>query len=125
MSSLNGCLCLITKSDTITFDVWVMKKQGIENLWSKMFSFKFHLEGNPFVEFHPMHILGAGKILLTNGSNQLLIYDTLNDSYKMLDDLASLDDYEEREMPYYRHRIRPVEYVESWVSPLDICYAGI
>ena len=61
LGSQNGCLCMIIKTDTITFMVWVMKEQGVQNSWSNTFSFTFGVGGNHFSEFHPMCILGNGK----------------------------------------------------------------
>ncbi|GKC21580.1 F-box domain containing protein [Tanacetum coccineum] len=121
LGALNGCLCMITKTDTITFVVWVMKEQGIQNSWLKTFSFTFGVEGTRFTEFHPMCILGNGKILLKNGSNQIVIYDTSKDSYKMSNNLASLVDFEEENMHGYLRRVLPVEYMESLVLPSNFC----
>ncbi|PWA71577.1 F-box domain-containing protein [Artemisia annua] len=118
LGSLNGYLCMLTKTDTITFSVRVMTEQGVQNSWLKTFSFTFGVEGN---EFHPMCILGNGKILLVNGSNQIVIYDTSKDSYKISNNLASLDDFEEESMIAYLRRVHPIEYTESLVSPSNFC----
>lgn len=120
LGSLNGCLCFITKihRHSTIFDVWVMKEHGEEDSWFKAHSFTFGLDGNCLNEFHPICILGNGKILTSNASNQLVIYDTTNDSYKMLNGLAS------EEITWFERfeRIRSIEYVESLISPSDICF---
>ncbi|GJY19325.1 F-box domain containing protein [Tanacetum coccineum] len=119
LGSLNGYLCMLTKTDTITFNVWVMTEQGVQNSWLKTLSFTFGVEGNYLNEFHPKGILGNGKILLMN-SNQLVIYDTSNGSYRTSNNLASLDDFVEKSMREYIYKVLPIVYMESLVSPLDI-----
>ncbi|PWA84738.1 F-box domain-containing protein [Artemisia annua] len=124
LGSLDGRgLCLITKDDTITFNVWVMNKPGVENLWLKTFTFTLGIEGDRFYEFHPMCILDKGIILLrSKGSHQLVTYDMSKDTFRNLNGLASLDDFEDKDtMHCDRIRIHPIEYVESLVSPSDIC----
>ncbi|XP_071708132.1 F-box/kelch-repeat protein At3g06240-like [Rutidosis leptorrhynchoides] len=85
MGSQNGRLCMINKNNKTSFDMWVMKEQA----WLKATSFTFglELEGNFINEFYPMCILSNGKILLTNGSHQLVIFNTITGSHKMVDDL--------------------------------------
>ncbi|GJY30323.1 F-box domain containing protein [Tanacetum coccineum] len=119
LGSLNGYLCMLTKTDTITFNVWVMTEQGVQNSWLKTLSFTFGVEGNHLKEFHPKCILGNGRILLMN-SNQLVIYDTSNGSYRTSNNLASLDDFVEESMREYIYKVLPIVYMESLVSPSDV-----
>ncbi|KAJ0657567.1 putative F-box domain-containing protein [Helianthus annuus] len=127
LGSIGGCLCTINKSTT-GFDVWLMKQQCDENSWTKAHSFKFGLEGN---RFYPICVLGNGKILMTCSSIQFVIYDTSKDSYKTLNALETLD-HIDRLSKIFNSRsvggssqfkvVRSIEYVESWVSPSEMCY---
>ncbi|XP_076892371.1 F-box/kelch-repeat protein At3g06240-like [Bidens hawaiensis] len=128
MGSIGGCLCMINNIGTTRFDVWLMKE---ECSWMKVHSFTFGLEGNCFKVFNPICILENGKIVMTNRSLQLVIYDTSKDSYKTLNGVATLDDFKRintisdfNEM-YKIHELKDVrfiEYVESLVSPPDMCF---
>lgn len=102
---LHGCLCMIKRSCN-RFDLWVMKEQGDGNSWAIACSFK--LGSNNF--FYPIRVLDNGTILLTN-HNQFSIYNTSNDSCKMLKFPENLD-----------WRVNGgIEYIESLVSPSDMC----
>ncbi|KAF5770568.1 putative F-box domain-containing protein [Helianthus annuus] len=125
LGSIGGCLCTINKSTT-GFDVWLMKQQCDENSWMKAHSFNFGLEGN---RFYPICVLGNGKILMTCSSIQFVIYDTSKDSYKTLNALETLDHidrmifvckgvYGTSQFKF----VRSIEYVESWVSPSEMCF---
>ncbi|XP_076900835.1 F-box/kelch-repeat protein At3g23880-like [Bidens hawaiensis] len=126
--TIGGCLCVISKIGTVRFDVWLMKE---ECSWMKAHSFTFGSEVNCFKVFNPMCILSNGKILMTNSSLQLAIYDTSKDSYKMINGLATLDDFKrintmsdfKKMFNIYEFKhLRSIEYVESLVSPSDICF---
>nr|GEV62443.1 hypothetical protein [Tanacetum cinerariifolium] len=113
LGTQRGCLCMTTKSDSGTgFDVWSMKEQEVENIWSKTFTIR--LDHFYVRKFKPTSILDDGRIFMTNGQCGLLIYDKSEDTYKTwivmngFEDLAS---------------IRCAEYVESLISPFNICYA--
>ncbi|XP_071712376.1 F-box/kelch-repeat protein At3g06240-like [Rutidosis leptorrhynchoides] len=126
LGSLNGCLCMIDKKTDIGFELWMMKEeQGgvkINNPWSKARTFTFGLEYNYYFDnFHPMCILANGKILLTDGSNQFVIFDTSNDSFEtVLNTLTNHNDSIRLVVIIEFMRLRSVEYVESLLSPLDL-----
>lgn len=126
LSSINGCLSIINRIEARSFDVWVMKEQGVADSWLKTCSFTFGLDPNNSVnEFRPICILGNGKILITqfmNGSNQLVMYDKSNDSYETLNGLAGLDHLKLIHMIDDLINMYSIEYVESLVSPSDICF---
>ncbi|KAK1409656.1 hypothetical protein QVD17_36185 [Tagetes erecta] len=103
LGSIDGCLCIINKMDATRFDLWVNKDQGgIEISWSKACSFTIRLEAHPI---NPLYIMGNGKVLIIDVSNQLVIYDLYKDSYKRLVGLKS-SLYE----TYVYNDIRPMEY---------------
>ncbi|KAJ0704851.1 putative F-box domain-containing protein [Helianthus annuus] len=116
LGSIDGCLCMINSGiDVGRYDLWVSKDQGgVEISWLKAHSFTIrlepHLRNNSFL----FYILGNGKILIANTSSTLLVmYDMFKDSYKTID-LESC-------RGYGLHTILPIEYVESLVSPSDMC----
>lgn len=111
LGTINGCLCLINIDD-YSFGLWAMNGQGVQNSWSNTCSRKLSLDVNPF--YGPICTLDNGKILMRNLNHQLIIYDTANDSYRVLNAVLSLDDM---------HIQHGIEYVESLISPSDICFA--
>ncbi|KAK1409724.1 hypothetical protein QVD17_36253 [Tagetes erecta] len=128
VGSLDGCLCLISNyADTInTFNVWMMKEEGV---WLKACSFSF---GSDHGRFYPLCILGDGKILMKGyHSDRLVIYNTSKDSYKTLKDLTTVDvsfqfhwwqgSYPGIYGDYHFRYSCPIHYVESLLSPSDIC----
>ncbi|XP_071729335.1 F-box protein CPR1-like [Rutidosis leptorrhynchoides] len=130
LGSLNGCLCIISENDTgFGFKLWTMMKehQAKKNPWRKAHSFTFGggLEGNCFRhKFHPMCILANGKILLTDGSNQFVIFDTSKDTYEtVLNNLTNHTDSIRLVTISEFMSLRSIEYVESLVSPSDLCAA--
>ncbi|XP_076890982.1 F-box/kelch-repeat protein At3g06240-like [Bidens hawaiensis] len=125
---LDGCLCMINNSSNtnIAFDLWLMKE---EDVWLKIRSFSFGSEAN---RFYPICILGDGKVLIQNFSFELVNYATSKDSYKALKGLADLDESMAtdwiggfNDQKYYvDYRLaysRPIHYVESLLSPFDMC----
>ncbi|XP_076895787.1 F-box protein At3g07870-like [Bidens hawaiensis] len=119
--SISGCLCVINIIKKTRFDVWLMKEQGNENSWMKAHSFTFSLDlgGGLGMVVYPICILSNGKILMAAGSHVLVIYDTSNHSYKILESLESFNDLQcVRSM----NSNLPMEYVESLVSPSDLCF---
>ncbi|XP_071738817.1 F-box/kelch-repeat protein At3g06240-like [Rutidosis leptorrhynchoides] len=120
LGSLNGCLCMIDKKDT-GFELWVMKEDK-KNSWSNERSFTFGLDWNYLKKFHPVCILVDDRILLTDGYNQFVMYDTSKDSYVTISHNLINPDFDIRLITLSDFkRIRCVEYVESLVSPSDIC----
>ncbi|MFS7986843.1 putative F-box domain-containing protein [Helianthus anomalus] len=128
LGSIGGCLCVINKIGTTGFDVWLLKE---ECTWMKAHSFTFGLEGNCFKVFNPICILENGKILMTNSSIQLVLYDTSNDSYKTLNGMATLDDFKRintisdfkkmYNIPGIKD-MRSIGYVESLVKHVDTSF---
>ncbi|KAK9061259.1 hypothetical protein SSX86_018440 [Deinandra increscens subsp. villosa] len=134
LGSLDGCLCMVEVR--YGFRVWLLKepsyvkKDPSDCPWKMAHYFAFGPKGEVF---HPICITGNGKILMTNSSLQLVIYDTSKrdgSSYKTLQGLATLDDLKRANMVLdfeYIHRhdhfkyIRSMEYVESLISPSNIC----
>uniref|UniRef100_A0A251T6E2 F-box associated interaction domain-containing protein n=1 Tax=Helianthus annuus TaxID=4232 RepID=A0A251T6E2_HELAN len=120
LGSLDGYLCMVNNvTGSFTFDVWLMKEEGV---WLKARSFRFGSEGNVF---YPVCILGDGKILIKS-STQLVICDASKDSYKVLNGLATLGNFSRIDRVLHREYYplmysRSIEYVESLVSPSDMC----
>ncbi|XP_076947724.1 putative F-box protein At3g16210 [Bidens hawaiensis] len=115
LGTLNGYLCALHRgSDTnAEFNMWVMKEQ---NQWSKIYSFKFPLNDTPKVPSYALRILDSGRILMMSLSwSLLIIYDPSEDSYNTLN--ISLKDGDLGSTP-------ALEFLESLVSPLDICSRG-
>ncbi|GJY43378.1 F-box domain containing protein [Tanacetum coccineum] len=112
LGTLRGCLCTIKERDDSIFDVWVLEKQGIKKLWSKICSFSIGLQGNYVNKYKAINILDDGRILMANDSNQLIIFDTSKHSYKMVSNVETFQSL---------RTLRGIEYTESLVSPSDLC----
>ncbi|KAI3501618.1 hypothetical protein L1887_29526 [Cichorium endivia] len=97
----------------ITFTM-VRPEQGVENSWSKVCSFKVDPEGDYLCNLASLYILDHGRFLMMDDYGQLFIYETSNLSRKLLTRL---------EGDQYFQVIHGIEYVESLVSPSDICTA--
>ncbi|KAK9061425.1 hypothetical protein SSX86_018606 [Deinandra increscens subsp. villosa] len=129
LGSLDGCLCMVTKIGLYRFSVWLWKLEQHSWKWKKAYSFAFAPKGNVF---YPIGVLANGRILITNSSLELVIYDASTYStYMALNDLANPDDIERvcevfnlRLIDEFNHfnDIRPMEYVESLVSPSNMCF---
>ena len=110
LGTIHGRLCLID-IDGYNFGLWVMNEQGAQNSWSNTCSCRL-LDGNR--SYKPICTLDNSRILMRDILNhQLIIYDSSNDSYMLLNTI-SLDDL---------HIIRGIEYVESLFSPSGVCFA--
>lgn len=96
LGTLSGCLCMTTKSDN--------GRKHSQSIW-----IVFYLRN-----FKPTSILDDGRILMTNGQCGLLIYDKSEDTYKMWTVMNGFEDLAS---------IHCTEYVESLISPFNICYA--
>ncbi|GJX10286.1 F-box domain containing protein [Tanacetum coccineum] len=112
LGTLRGCLCTIKERDDSVFDVWVLEKQGVKKLWSKICSFSIGLQGNYVNKYKAINILDDGRILMANDSNQLIIFDTSKHSYKMVSNVETFQSL---------RTLRGIEYTESLVSPSDLC----
>ncbi|PWA77840.1 F-box domain-containing protein [Artemisia annua] len=117
VGTIDGCLCMIDKCGDMGFNVWVMKRQGVENSWTKRWSFTLRVDSNYSTKLFPVCILDSGKILIMDRSHQLFIYCTSNDSSK------KLNRREEVKGLYAScNKKDGIECVESLVSPLDLCF---
>ncbi|KAJ0811079.1 putative F-box domain-containing protein [Helianthus annuus] len=126
LGSIGGCLCVTNKAkvgyNNRSFNLWLMKEEGS---WMKAHSFTFSLETS---YFFPTCILGYGQILLQSSSNQFVIYDTSNESHKTINGLPTLkgietlSDFDITYMLYCFQDQCSIEYVESLVSPSDLCF---
>lgn len=106
LGTINGsCLCSLYPISLHGFDMWVMKEQ---DRWSKIYSFELQALNNDIMGYMPVCILNSGKILMLDPSRNLLIYDTSKDSFETFNALLEI-------------RVGALEYVESLVSPSDIC----
>ncbi|XP_076957331.1 F-box/kelch-repeat protein At3g06240-like [Bidens hawaiensis] len=116
--SIGGCLCVINSIKYTRFDVWLMKEQGNENLWMKAHLLTFYLDvgGRWSVVVNPICILGNGKFLMKDSSHEFVIYDTSKHSYKILKSWNTRRDF------MFMADIPSMEYVESLVSPSDLCF---
>ncbi|PWA83677.1 F-box domain-containing protein [Artemisia annua] len=95
------------------FDVWMMKEQGIENSWTKGWSFTLRLEGHYSTKLFPICILDSGKILIRHRYHQLIIC-------KSTPSLKQLNRHEELKGFNGLCKQDGIEYVESLVY-LQIC----
>ncbi|XP_076960137.1 F-box protein CPR1-like [Bidens hawaiensis] len=128
LGSIGGCLCLINNVDRLRFDVWLMK----ECSWMKAHSFTLPFQIKHFS--YPVCILGNGKLIFKDTSFKYVICDIFKDSYTTLDDLPILGDVKGINMQsyfnmvnkiYHINDMRSIEYVESLVSPSDMCLPSI
>lgn len=111
--TLHGCFCMITEAENIyDFNVWIMKEHGVENPWSKVHSFRLPLELRSIPGWQVINAMDDGRIFMEDCSQNLVIYDTLKHSYKVLGTNFSFV------TNCYSHA---VEYDESLISLSDIC----
>ncbi|KAK9052294.1 hypothetical protein SSX86_028923 [Deinandra increscens subsp. villosa] len=105
LGMVNGRLCALKFVGYSGYDMWVMKEQ---KQWSKIYSFR-----SPLFNDHmfPLCNLDGGRIVLGSPKN-LIIYDPLKDLHSTIDVPISNG---------YFWRMNVLEYVESLVSPLDMC----
>ncbi|KAD4384739.1 hypothetical protein E3N88_24907 [Mikania micrantha] len=113
LGTMDGYLCSLQPITNGGFDMWVMKE---ENQWSIIYSFQ--LAGLPLndvdLPYCAIRILERRRILMWNPhSGNLIIYDTSKASYKTLN--ISIEGQ-------YLDEVQALEYVETLVSPLDMCF---
>ncbi|KAM0058625.1 putative F-box domain-containing protein [Helianthus debilis subsp. tardiflorus] len=106
LATINGCLCSLNQITASKFNMWVMKER---DQWSKIYSFELPLNEIPY---HALRILDGRRILMVDPSKNLIIYDTLKKSYKTFD--ISMKGV-------HLWGVHAFEYVESLISPLDMC----
>ncbi|KAK6137520.1 hypothetical protein DH2020_028773 [Rehmannia glutinosa] len=89
---LGGYLCL--SDDTWDLDIWVMKKFGGQDCWSKEFvvDTSIHMDKPLEGPFRPLQILSDGKILMIWANRVLVTYDpkTKDFGYLEFDGVESL-----------------------------------
>ncbi|KAK6158135.1 hypothetical protein DH2020_005449 [Rehmannia glutinosa] len=89
---LGGYLCF--SDDTRDFDIWVMKKFGSQDSWTKEFvvDTSIHMDKPLEGPFRPLQILGDGKILMIWADRVLVTYDpkTKGFGYLEFDGVESL-----------------------------------
>ncbi|KAI3682320.1 hypothetical protein L1987_82220 [Smallanthus sonchifolius] len=110
LGTMDGYLCSLQPITNSRFDMWVMKE---ENQWSKIYSFELvelPLNHDPY---YAIRILDSTRVVIWNPSSEnLIIYDTSKASYKTLNiSIESLNVL----------RVQALEYVETLVSPSDMC----
>ncbi|XP_071687385.1 F-box/kelch-repeat protein At3g06240-like [Rutidosis leptorrhynchoides] len=116
LGTIDGCLCLLNRRfECNELEMWVMKEYG----WAKTFTFEIPRpkDINGLYRFYckPLSIMDSGQILLGDYYDQLILYDILNKSYRSLN--VSLG----KKLEDYWRRINCVEYVETLISPSEIC----
>ncbi|XP_076943331.1 F-box/kelch-repeat protein At3g06240-like [Bidens hawaiensis] len=117
LGSIDGRLCVMKYVNITTFHLWFMKD---DRSWMRTHSLTFNLDsGNEWRRMlYPICILDNGKILMANNLVQFAIYDTSTHSNKTLN---GLDDVKWRDNSFVFEDNRAREYVESLVSPSDMC----
>ncbi|XP_076920579.1 F-box protein CPR1-like [Bidens hawaiensis] len=117
LGTIDGRICVMKNVKITTFHLWLMND---DCSWMKTHSFTFNLDlGNSWCHmFYPVCILDNGKILMANGLVPFAIYDTSTHSHKRLN---NLDDVKWRDYIFDFEDNRAMEYVESLVSPSDMC----
>ncbi|MFS8032845.1 putative F-box domain, leucine-rich repeat domain superfamily, F-box-like domain superfamily [Helianthus anomalus] len=106
LATINRCLCSLNQITASKFNMWVMKEH---DQWSKIYSFELPLNEIPY---HALRILDGRRILMVDPSKNLIIYDTLKKSYKTFN--ISMKGV-------HLWGVHAFEYVESLISPLDMC----
>nr|XP_043616104.1 uncharacterized protein LOC122588023 [Erigeron canadensis] len=110
LGTCHGCLWMITNTvDALKFDMWVKNEQGVDNLWSKTYSYTLALE--PEWSFSKdIEITEDGKVimhLVKKDRAGQVIFDTSKQSYKLLKRSSRL--------------LRGIIYKESLISPMNLC----
>ncbi|XP_071687807.1 F-box/kelch-repeat protein At3g06240-like [Rutidosis leptorrhynchoides] len=112
IGTINGCLCALKMTTSSKFELWVMN--DVDSTWANTHSFTLDLKWDIF--YHTLNIFDDGKILMVNPFSQLIIYDVLKSSYETLN----------ISFPEHFHRFfkkNCVQFVETLVSPLDVCFS--
>ncbi|XP_059650500.1 F-box protein At3g07870-like [Cornus florida] len=86
MGVLQGCLCICDASDGDSIHVWFMKKHGVQQSWTKMFSIDtLHDERLSNCLYLPMNCLKDGAVLMFNYSESALVcFDPKGSKFKYL-----------------------------------------
>ncbi|KAJ0584666.1 putative F-box domain, galactose oxidase/kelch, beta-propeller, F-box associated interaction [Helianthus annuus] len=116
LGTYKGRLCMICSQNNVEgYELRVMNKPWLcsSELWSTVCSFPSSLLHIDFAsDLGTLCILDDGRLLTLKSCNQLIIYDMLKDSYMEVDNLTS----------FIRvGKLQSVEYIQSSISPSDIC----
>ncbi|KAL1819322.1 hypothetical protein ACET3Z_014191 [Daucus carota] len=106
---LEGCLSVVVDEDDFSVGMWMMKDLGVQESWTKSFSFRRSFL-QPHVPVFP--ICQAGDAVLFDVNLELGWYDPVKDIASKLCDLRRIRSRE--------GRIHIAKYEESLISPHDI-----
>lgn len=76
---LGGCLCVLVQQ-THRVDVWVMKKYGVRDSWTK-FTVTYH---DSFQPWRPLSLSSTGQILFDTEQSQLVVFNPWEEKCKEL-----------------------------------------
>jgi hypothetical protein len=83
MGVLNGHLCICDAAEFGRVCIWAMKKHGVRESWSKVFSIDTETEQRcPQGLYHPLKKFKNGAILMYHARNYLLYYDPSRKEHK-------------------------------------------
>ncbi|KAJ0919065.1 putative F-box associated interaction domain, F-box-like domain superfamily [Helianthus annuus] len=120
LGTYKGRLCMLCSQVNVEgYELRVMNEHGFGKSWSTVLSFKSSL--SMLISYAScvgrMCILDDGKLLMWQPSEQqFVIYDMFKDSHMVVKLLTDFDQ---------KGRLHSLEYVESSVSPSDICSVSI
>ncbi|XP_076902649.1 F-box/kelch-repeat protein At3g06240-like [Bidens hawaiensis] len=116
LGTCNSQLCMrCANNNANKYELWVMKEQGSGKSWSMscLFKLDFGLAYRHVLDIRwSSCILDDEKLRVLKSSMQLIIYEMFKDSYKEVNTLTSFRLVGGKQA---------VAYVESLVSPWDIC----
>ncbi|KAM0055456.1 putative F-box domain, galactose oxidase/kelch, beta-propeller, F-box associated interaction [Helianthus debilis subsp. tardiflorus] len=116
LGTYNAWLCMLCPQVNMDgFELRVMNEHGS---WSTICLFTSSFKTLIYHEaaLGGLCILDDGKLLMSKSSKEFIIYDMFEDSYKEVNALTSV---------VRAGRLQCVEYVESLISPSDVCYTSI
>ncbi|KAL1819320.1 hypothetical protein ACET3Z_014189 [Daucus carota] len=106
---LEGCLTVVVDEDDFSVGMWMMKEVGVQESWTKTFSFRRYFL-KPYALVFP--ICQAGDAVLFDVNLELRWYDPVKDISSNIGDLRRIRSRE--------GRIHIAKYEESLISPHDI-----
>lgn len=112
LGTFDGHLCMIcTKTNDL--ELWILNDLDFGNIWSKKCSAKYPSISDNDKMSSILCVLDDGKLLLLmSPSNQLIVYDMFKEAYKEVNTLTSFSQVWD---------VQSIEYVESLISPDDMC----
>ncbi|XP_059649215.1 F-box protein At3g07870-like [Cornus florida] len=85
MGVIKDCLCISDASSYCPIDIWVLKKYGVQESWTKMFSIDTDTDERwPIGLYQPINYLKNGTLLLFQYFTSSLICYDLNQNLKQL-----------------------------------------